>query len=291
MMLFFLAAAACIAVNPQADRIFARDLAPQFPALAQAPEGAIASFAPAPGAIRAFPPGELVRLAARFGISASPQNEICVERPVSVLEPAALLQAMRAVLPAAQIALVDFSRAPAPAGPIEFRLADLHPGPPEGAYWRGSVHYAANRQFSIWAKLKVSVPATRVTAIGDLPPGEPIAAGLVTVRTEAVFPSAREFATSIEEVAGKMPRILIRAGSDISLEELGAAKDVTRGDPVKVDVSIGAARIELDAVAETSGSIGARIQVRNPATNKTFSARVEAKGRASVDASSRKNNL
>jgi flagella basal body P-ring formation protein FlgA len=283
-MILLAFAAACLAVAPQSDRVFARDLAPQFPALLQAPPDAVAGFAPSPGVNRVFNVPELTRLAGRLEIKDAPESEICVERPVVTLNPAALLEAMRKVLPDAQIDIEDFSRIPAPQGELEFRLADLHPGPPGGAIWRASVRYAGTRRFTIWAKVKVSQTAVRVTAIGDLPAGQPIAPGMILVRTLSVFPEPVDYAVSAESVAGKIPRIPIRAGSEIRLDTLDAPKDVMRGDTVKVEVSIGGARLALDAIAETSGSAGAQILVRNPVSNKIFSARVEGKGRASVSA-------
>ena len=45
---------------------------------------------------------------------------------------------------------------------------------------------------------------------------------------------------------------------------------------------MGGARLELDAVAESAGSAGQTVRVRNPATGKVFEARVEGKGRVSA---------
>jgi len=289
MMLFF-AAAVCLAAGPQADKILARDLAPQFPALAAAPADAFVSFAPAPGAARTFSVSELARIASRLGIAAAPESEICIERRASVLREPDLIAAMRQALPGGEISLIEFSRIPAPDGRIEFRIADLHPGPAGGAYWRGLVHYAGNRQFPIWAKVKVSVTATRVKAIGDLPAGKPIEAGLVAEGAASVFPSADEFAESAQQVVGQVPRFAIHAGAEIRLNELEPPRDILRGDAVKVVVTSGAAQLEFDAVAEGSGSAGARIQVRNPDSNKTFLASVEGKDRVSIDALSSKGN-
>ena len=89
---------------------------------------------------------------------------------------------------------------------------------------------------------------------------------------------------------GRIPRLAIHAGAEIRLDELDVPKDVLRGDPVKVVVTSGAAQLEFDAVAEGSGAVGARIEVHNPDSNKSFLARVEGKGRVSVDAPPNKGN-
>lgn len=284
MTLLTLTVAACLAVAPQSDHILAGDLAPMFPALRQAPADAVIGFAPGAGASRTFNVSELARIAMRLGVKgAAPEDDICVERPVAPLSGEALLAAMRKILPQAQIEILDFDRIPAPAGEIEFRLSDLRPGPPDGVYWRGAVRYAGSRRFSIWAKVKTSVSATRVIAAGDIALGQPIAAGLIVARTEAVFPTSGEYASSPTDVIGKLARVEIRAGSPIRLQDLETPQDVMRGDTVKVIAQSGAARLEFDAVAEGSGSVGARVPIRNPSSNKIFLARVEAKDRVLVD--------
>jgi flagella basal body P-ring formation protein FlgA len=57
-----------------------------------------------------------------------------------------------------------------------------------------------------------------------------------------------------------------------------------RGETVHVEVRNGAARLELDGIAETSGSVGQFIPILNSSSKKRFRARVEGKGRVSVDA-------
>jgi flagella basal body P-ring formation protein FlgA len=289
-MMLLLATAVCVAVGPQADKVVARDLASEFPALAAAPADALVAFAPGPGTARTFSVPELARIASRFGITVAPEHEVCVERRMSVLRQPELLEAMRAALPEAEISIADFSRIPAPEGRIEFRLPDLRAGSKGESYWRGAVLYAGGRRFPIWARVMVTVMATRVKAIGDLPAGKPIEAGLVSEDTGPVFPSAQSFAKSAEQVVGRSPRVAIRAGAAIRLDELEPPKDVSRGDSVRVVVASGAARLEFDAVALGSGSVGARIEVRNPDSNKAFLARVEGKDRVSVDALPRLGN-
>ena len=286
-------ALACLAVAPGSDRILARDLAAAFPPLASlAPDTEIA-LAPAPGVARVFRAPDLRLLAARFHLDPAPgaDGPICVERPVAPLDAARLLAAMRQSLPEARIEIREFSRQPAPAGDIEFPVAGLHApsvgasagAPSRPALWNGAVVYAGTRRFSIWAMVSVRVAGTRILAVADLRPGQPVSPAQLAAETREEFPSAAPFAQSVDRVAGLWPRLLIRAGSPIRTDQLEQPKEVMRGETVHVEVRNGAARLELDAVAEASGSVGESIPVLNPSSMKRFRARVEGKGRVSVD--------
>jgi flagella basal body P-ring formation protein FlgA len=279
-----LALAGCLAAGPGTDQIRAGDLLTVFPAMAALSPDTPIGFAPAPGVLRIFRAPELRALAARFHLDSAPANDICVERPVSPLMPGRMLEAMRRTLPEAKIDLLDYSRQPAPQGEIEFPVTGLRRSA-SSELWTGSVSYARSSRFIIWAKVKVRIRAPRVFAIGDLPAGQPIAPGQVLAMEREEFPSAATFATSIPDVTGKWPRLLIRAGSAILVSQLEAAKDVSRGEAVVVEVRDGAATLTLEAIAQGSGAAGDTILVRNPVSQKCFRARVEYKGRVSVDVS------
>jgi len=286
-------ALACLAVAPGADHVLAGDLAGGFPPLAAlAPDTPIA-LAPAPGMVRVFRASDWRLLAARFHLDAAPAAAapVCVERPVAPLDAPRLLAAMRRSLPAARIEILDFSRQPAPLGEIEFPPSGLHPasapapgGQPRTALWSGAVLYAGTRRFPIWAAATVRVAVTRILAVADIPPGRPIEAAQVAVRTDEEFPSPAPFAQRIDQVAGYWPRVAIRAGSSIRTDQLEPPKEVMRGGTVHVEVRNGAARLELDAIAEASGSAGEFVPILNPASHKRFRARVEGPGRVSLDA-------
>jgi flagella basal body P-ring formation protein FlgA len=240
-----------------------------------------------------FRASDLRLLAARFHLDALPAADppICVERPVAALDAPRLLAAMRQSLPGARIELLEFSRQPAPSGEIEFPPAGLHAGPagapdsqPRPAIWNGAVLYAGTRRFAIWATVRVQVAVPRILAVADLRPGQPIAPAQLAAETREEFPSAAPFALRIDQVAGRWPRLAIRAGSAIRTDQLEQARDVMRGSTVHVDVRNGAARLDLDAVAEAPGDVGEFIPIRNPSSGKRFRARVEAPGRVSVDA-------
>ena len=62
----------------------------------------------------------------------------------------------------------------------------------------------------------------------------------------------------------------------------GRARDVLRGDTVQVEVRKGAAHLEFEGRPKPPAA-GETIAVCNPALEKRFRARVEGKGRVSVE--------
>ncbi len=288
MILPIALALSCLVVAPGSDRILARDLAAAFPPLAAvAPDTEIA-VAPAPGAVRVFRVPDLRLLAMRFHLDGpDADGPICLERPVAPLDLSRLLAAMRRSLPEARIEILDYSRQPVPAGEIELPIDGLH-APPIGtpakpALWNGAVIYAGTRRFAIWATVTVRVAVPRILAVADLHPGQPIVTAQLAAETREEFPFAAPFARSVDRVVGWWPRLIIRAGSPIRTDQLEQPKEVMRGEIVHVEVRNGAARIELDAVAEASGSAGESIPLLNRSSGKRFRGRVEGKGRVSVD--------
>lgn len=289
------ALANCLAVSAGADRILAGDLAVAFPVFAAASPDAEIALAPAPGVVRVFNAPELQRLAARLRLPASPDREICVERPVAPPDPAKLLAAMRKQLPGARIEILDYSRHPQPEGEIEFPLRGLETGAggalgsgAGGAFWYGCVHYGANRRFTIWARVKALAAVTRVVASEDLRSGRPILAGQAAAQTREEAPVAGPFAASLDQVVGRWPRVPIRAGSAIRLDQLEAPREILQGETVKVEVQSGGVRMEFEAQAQGAGALGEAIPVLNTVSKRRFLARVEGKGRVSVDGSAGK---
>jgi flagella basal body P-ring formation protein FlgA len=271
----------CLAVGAGADRITLGDLAPAFGApFAAAAETAVA-FAPEPGVRRVFRPAELARIASRYGERAAPEREICFERPLARPDAGAVLAAMKISLPDAAIELVEQSRNPAPEGRLEFPLSGLRRGA-GGGLWMGTVRYGLNRRFPVWARVRIRLRSMRVVAAADLKAGEaPAAAQLRLEESDELADSP--LAASIEEAAGRVLRRTVRAGTAIRRAWLEPARDVNRGDTVRVEVRSGAARLVTEARAEGSGSASQMVLVRNPLSKKCFRARVEGKGRVSVE--------
>jgi hypothetical protein len=59
-------------------------------------------------------------------------------------------------------------------------------------------------------------------------------------------------------------------------------KAVDRGDPVRVEIRSGLVRLSFEAQAESAGSIGEMVLLKNPLNGQRFQARVEGKGKVSV---------
>lgn len=286
MALAAIAMVGCLSVNPGSDRIRAADLAPAFPAMAEVHGDTIIAPAPAPGVVRVFPAAELRRLAARFQLSAVPPQPVCVERPAAPLLPESLIEAMQRSWPGARIEILGYSRRPAPRGAIEFPRAQLRSGP-AGEMWNGFVRYAGNRRFPIWARVRVRIRVDRVMARADLHPGSAITPDQISVEPREEFPEAAPFPRSAAEVAGRVPRLLIRGGSALRWAQLEAPKDVLRGDTVIAQVHAGRASLRLEVQAQGAGAAGESILVRNPVSGRKFRARVVGRGLVSVNAAPR----
>jgi flagella basal body P-ring formation protein FlgA len=275
--------AGCLAVSSSSDQVTAADLAPAFPGMESLDAGTPLALAPAPGVARTFRVAELARLAERFHL-APPSSQICVERPVAPLDRQKALAAMRAALPEAEIAALEWSGGRVPAGEIVFPASQLRNGL-AGQWWSGYVRYGGIHRFAIWARVTVRVTAGRVVAIRDLPAGQAIPADAVAIQASEAIPGAMDWAVSMEQVAGKWPRTLVHAGTAVRLNQLTKPVDVARGETVQVDAESGNAHLEFEARAEGSGATGDRIPVTNPMSQRRFIARVAGKGRVSVDGS------
>jgi flagella basal body P-ring formation protein FlgA len=284
MPMAVLAAAACIAVSPESDRISASDLTLSFPAFAAVPGDTPVALAPAPGVRRIFSIPELRRLAARWGVAGDPEREVCVERRTAPLEASRLLEAMQRQFPEADIEMVDYSRINAPDGVLEFPPGGLRESG-DAAIWPGYVRYAGTRRFLVWAKVRIHVRIRRLVAAEDLPAGLAVSASQVRVEERLGFPDRTPYASETGEADGRILSRPVKAGQPILRAWLTPAKDVERGDTVRVEVRSGSARLEVECRAESSGSTGERISVRNPASQKQFRARVTGKGKAIVEGS------
>lgn len=276
----------CAAV--EGDRILAGDLARLRPLFGALDPTVVIGYAPAPGRRRTLEPEELARLARRYQLPETSLEGVCFERAAEVLSPERLLEAMRAALgePEARIEIVEFSRYPVPRGELSFArngLASPPPGRPEApVLWRGRVLYDGRRSVGIWARVRIRVPGQWVFARRDLEPGRPIEAADLEERLVETFPARRNAVFRVADVAGATPRRRIRAGEAIEAGWLRRPPEVERGDAVTVEVASGAARLVVEARAETAGRRGEPVAVRNPATGRRFTAVVEGRGRASL---------
>lgn len=270
----------CLAV--EGEKITAGDLAVREPALARLPADTPVGYAPAPGAKRILSVAELSRFARRSSVDLSAAREICVVRPLETLSADRVVSAMTTALgrPDARIELLDFSRYPVPRGEIEFRADGLSrpAGVKAPALWRGSVRYAGNRHFRIWARVRISIREKRMVAAEDLPAGRLIAVGQLREEVFDAVPGPAGFAVTFEQAAGHLPRRRIAAGQPLPLGVLAAPNDVAAGELVRVEAASGAARIEIRGKAETSGRAGDTVLVRNLDSGRRFRALVTGRG-------------
>ena len=288
LLLAAVLAPGCTAVD--GERILAGDLARGWPEFAAVEASLALAYAPVPGARRVFGRAELARLAARFQL-APPAAGLCVERRTAALTQGQVLAAMQAALgmPEARIAVVEWSRGAVPEGALVFPKEALRapgPGTPPGApvLWRGAVRYGGGKRFPVWARVIVSAPAARVRAAVELRAGEVVRAEQLRLEQAEGFPLGRREASTLEQVAGRRPRRTIPADAIIPPDLLDEPRDVERGDTVQVEVASGAARLTFAGRAESAGSAGQAVQVRNPDSRRLFPARVAGKGAVAVEA-------
>jgi flagella basal body P-ring formation protein FlgA len=274
-----LALGACVPIDAPQEHIRAADFARALPAWEVVAPDLPMALAPAPGVQRVVRIPELRALAARWNVQPDSLREVCFVRPVAPVPPEQMVEAMRKQLPEARIDVIETSRLPAPAGPIQFPRSGLR-----GAYWFGYVAFGSGHRFTIWARVNVTIDVKRIVASADLNPGEPIDSTQlhIELRTSAWGVTAAMPLDSPDEIAGWIPRRHIPAGTVIERQWLEAPKIIHRGDPVKVDVLAGATMLHLDAIAAGAGALGDIIPVQNPDSKRQFRARVEAKGRVSV---------
>jgi flagella basal body P-ring formation protein FlgA len=276
-----LAIASCLAVNPHSDYITAGDLAAIIPRFERVAAETQVALAPAPGVRRILYAAESERIAARLKLTVTASPDVCFERRLVPLDESAIRVAMQRALPDARIAVISYNHAPVPQGELEFpsaRLGQTTSGP----LWKGFVRYGSNHQFSVWVKVDVQATVTRVVATGQLPPGVPVIPNQVRLETREEFPLEGDWAVSVDEIVGRIPRRAIAAGASLPRSWFEAPKEISRGDRIHVDVWSGNAHLQFDGTAEASGSVGQSISVLNPDSKRRFQARVEGPGRASV---------
>ncbi|HSW50059.1 MAG TPA: flagellar basal body P-ring formation chaperone FlgA [Bryobacteraceae bacterium] len=283
-----LSMAGCLPVD--SDRILAKDLAPAAAVFAALPPETPFGHAPAPGSRRILGAGELKRLAAPHDLPLAPGAEFCVVRSLEPLTKERLIASMRASLPEAdaRFEVTDFSSFPVPRGELRFPLSGLRrpplrtPGGP--VLWKGYVEYAARRRYPVWARVRIAVETARVLARVDLAAGSVVEAGQLKLESSEGFPPGDRSARSIEQVAGRVLRRPVRAGAEVPLGSLAEPREVERGDPVRVEAASGLATVEITGRAESSGSRGDTVVVRNLASGRSFRARVKGKGSVVVSA-------
>jgi len=280
---------ACVQVS--GESILVRDLAGALPALAALPPEETLGYAPAPGVRRLVTRAELARLAGRHGVRLEAGPGLCVERAAQRLTRERVEAAVRAALtqpgqPEPRMRLIEFSGHPVPEGELQFSRSGLPTPPRAGApvVWRGRLRYGVNRSLPVWARVSLAAEGEGVIAAASLPAGRPIEAHQVRLGPVSWFPLAEAPLAELAQVLGRIPRRAIVAGTPLPASLLLPAHEIGRGETVDVEVSSGAAQLRFQARAESSGNAGDSVLLRNPSTGRTFSGRVEARGKVVVNA-------
>ncbi len=274
---------ACLPVT--GEHIRAADLAPAVAAFGTlAPETEL-GYSPVPGARRVLRPNDLARLGERFGLEVASDNDVCFEWPVRQLDPRAVRLAMEEALamPQAEIDVVEVSNFPVPSGKIRFETASLQQ-PPYGRpdtplLWRGRIEYGATRDLSIWARVRITTPMTRVSARNLIPAGTLIGPDDLTTEEYRGFPLDQTGVTDAEDAVGYVTRRSLQPGDPVLRSYLDKPVEVARGDLVEVQVRSGAALIRTEGKAEASGRRGDVVTVRNTRSGMDFQATVAGPGR------------
>jgi flagella basal body P-ring formation protein FlgA len=226
---------------------------------------------------------ELGELAARYGITRQGTGRVCFERRTRVLTAEGIAAVMRETLGAeAQIEVLDFVRAPVPQGQLVFPAGNLAAAVDGTVMWRGFIRRDEKNRTPVWAKARVRGSFRQVVAVGDLKPGKPIPESAVREETRQGTPPSGAMAERIDQVAGRVVQRIIRAGTPVPLDAVAPPNEVVHGESVSVEVRCGAARLVFDGLAGSDGRKGQVVTVRNPASGKTFRARVEDRRKVAV---------
>jgi flagella basal body P-ring formation protein FlgA len=269
--------AGCVPIH--GGRILGRDLALADARFTAVPATETIGFAPAPGNSRILPAAELARIARAHGISIPNPAEVCFEIPMRQVSGEEAVPAMRRSLPAeAALTIVEMAKADVPAGELDFPITGLEPPAPAGngvQLWRGFVKYADTRKAQVWARVLVTERLNAVVAVKDLPRNVAIEAAALRIELRTGPIQRDHAALRMEDVVGRIPKRLIKAGSPIALDILDEAPAVRRGEPVRVEVRSGLTRLSFEAIADKEANNGDMVELRNPSNGKVFRARLE----------------
>jgi flagella basal body P-ring formation protein FlgA len=277
----------------QSDMIFARNVAAVVPAFAPVPGDIRLGYLLTSGEPRILRGADLERIAKNQRLELEGLPDVCFTRETFVPQAEQLRDAMFAGLnsggldiPGAKIEISSWSQHPAPAGELVFPRAGLQS--PQGSsalrevLWHGYVRYGDDREFPVWAKVRITAPMNRVVAVQNIPAGKPIQGNQVRLEAVEDFPLDETMARNLDEVVGFLPRSSLRSGAPIRRTQIERAPDVARGDVIVVQVFAGGARLRLEGRAETAGVTGSTILVRNLSSGKDFRALVTGKDQATA---------
>jgi flagella basal body P-ring formation protein FlgA len=278
------------------DRIYARDVAASIPEFTALPSDLIVGYAPDPGARRILTGASLAKIAKSYGMELESPHDVCFELRSSELKPEAIRAAMLDELRRdpqkcdvgddVNVDVLEWGPEKAPMGEVVFPNGCLQLLPNHAStgrdLWRGYVSYGMNRRFPIWARARIAISTTQAVAVSDIDAGTPIGPDQVRLVKKEVSSLDDKQAARLEEVVGYACRRPVRAGTALVRSQLYRLPEVGKGDIVQVEVAAGAARLALEGRADSAGSIGAMVWVKNPTSGKSFRAKVIGKGIVAV---------
>lgn len=282
LVLLSMPAARCVAIH--GESILARDLVAASAELASIAPDAVFGFAPRFGVVRTIPGFEIAAFARRNGVMAGSARQACVVRHGVVLESSVVERVLRQSARADwHLELLDHSRRAMPPGTVEFPLAGLGRGDAGFvAVWRGFLRTVDGRRSPVWARVRVWHERDVVVAREAITANAPIRAEQLAIERRRVCADDGLALRGTEEVIGMTVSRSLRAGEMLTPRHLARPREVKAGDAVAVEVSTGAAKLTLQAKAETAGRRGERITLRNLASGKRFQGIISGPGTVEV---------
>lgn len=271
----------CLAVP--GDRILARDLVQQVPALAAVAPETFLGFAPLPGVERRLTRMDLER-ALGGGIPGSGlPSSVCVVRGGNAIREDQIRPVMQAVLPEdAELEVIRSPQAIVPPGRPQFAISGLRHTPQPCLYvWRGQwIPEAGGRSVPLAVHVRIRLRRQVFVAARDIEAGVELAPGdwAAEVRDVAV-----PFKAPLPEgfrLAGSRSRRRIAAGEPLKQGDLMPPQAVRAGQVLTLISGAGAARIAVEVQALTSGRLGDMVLVKSPLNGKRLRARLADHGLA-----------
>jgi flagella basal body P-ring formation protein FlgA len=261
-------------------------LAVVIPAFAPA-AGQTISPAPLAGAERHISGTELRRLAQKLGLTQSDAAEwplsVCFAYTLTPLKREQVVAAIRTAAGSdVAFEVTEHSLFPMPEGDLIFSNVNFRPDRRDGTrLLTGAVVYAPGRQTPAWARVRPLSKPRGLRAVADLRPGVHLEASQVEMADLEATTGMN--ITALADIEGLTPRRRIAAGTPLTRQMLMRIPDVGPGETVLVRVKAGAAHLSFESRAETGGSAGDQILLKNPTSGQRFRAKVEGRSRASVD--------
>jgi flagella basal body P-ring formation protein FlgA len=273
----------------QSHTILARDVAAVIPAFSKVAADFSFGFVPGSGAPRIVAGADLKRIAKNQGMDLLDAPDICFALKTFIPQPEEIAAAIRKTfsdlpnIQTAKIEISSFSQHPAPLGELIFPRSGLQfpSGTQPEALWTGYVRHPEG-DFPVWARVRITVPATRVVAATNIPMGKPIQRSQVRLENGESFPLDETSVRNLDEVIGYVASNALRANFPILRAQVSPAPDVAKGELIEVQVFAGAAHLVVKGKAQADGVAGSTILVRNLSSGKDFSARVTGKNQAVV---------